>query len=603
MNNWKNTLKCLTLMLMLATLALGCSKKKDDHADEKAELIQITVYSDKTELFMEFNEPVAEEKTPFLIHLTRLSDWQPVAEGALRLIFTPATGAAVSFTVAAPVRPGVYQTELTLAKAGEYALAVIPEGKGYADRIEIPELHVVLKGASHKEHAHEKEPAHDEKKGAGGHDEEKGHGAHDAKEPAHHDEKEGAHGPDEKGEHAEVDHQADQAGADHNDENDHHGEADHHDEEDHHGEADHDEVRGVIYGSGGGSISFPKAQQWNTEFMSRQAQRINLGSYFKTAGELVPVSNREATVSAPLAGVISGAKPLPFIGKKVAKGEVVAFIEPPFTQEGGIGQLTAGYAEAKNRVTLALNEYARAKRLHEAKIAPLKRVEEAELALSSAKAALEPLQRALQSVKAEAGSGRIAVRAPVSGTVVEIAAANGKGVEAGAPILRIINTGTLWLKASLPAADAGKAALASGATFTVTGLEGEFRPSRLVTVNDMLDPQTRTLSVIFEVPNPAGRLKVGMFADVSIRTGAAPNALAVPEDALVEDEGRWFLFIQTAGETFDRREVKVGAKDKGQVQITAGLKDDERVVVKGAYYVKLAATAGKAADPHAGHGH
>jgi RND family efflux transporter MFP subunit len=359
----------------------------------------------------------------------------------------------------------------------------------------------------------------------------------------------------------------------------------------------------VVIGTGGGTIQFLKDQQWNTEFMSRPAEIKDLATYFSTMGELMPVSTAEATVSAPLAGIISGSKTLPFVGKKVARGDVVAYIEPPIRQEGGIGQLTAGYAEAKNRVTLAQKEYERAKRLYDAKIAPLRRVEEAELSLSSAKAALEPLEKALVSVRGEAGSGRIAVRATVSGTVVEINAANGKGVEAGQPILRIINTATLWLKANLPAADAGKAALAAGATFTVTGLEGEFRPSRLVAVGDMLDPQTRTLPVIFEVPNGGSKLKIGMFANVALRTGEAKNALAVPREALVEDEGRWFLFVQTAGEAFERREVKLGAQDKGYAQVIEGLKAHERVVTKGAYYVKLAATAGKGLDPHAGHGH
>lgn len=191
----------------------------------------------------------------------------------------------------------------------------------------------------------------------------------------------------------------------------------------------------------------------------------------------------------------------------------------------------------------------------------------------------------------------------MSGTVVEINSANGKGVEAGQPILRIINTGKLWLKANLPAADSGKAAKAAGATFTVRGLEGEFRPTRLVMVGEMLDPQTRTLPVIFEVPNTESRLKVGMFANVFIRTGDAKNALAVPKESLVEDEGRWFLFVQIAGEAFERREVKLGAQDKGYAQVVDGLKAHERVVSKGAYYVKLAATAGKGIDPHAGHAH
>lgn len=570
-------------LLLLATIVLsGCSKKKQEDVAEKheAESMQLTAYSAKSEVFMEFGEPVAGEKAAFLIHLTRLSDWKPVSGGSLKLVFTPAGGTAVSFTVPAPVRPGIYQTELTLAKAGEYTLAVTPEGKGFADTITIPGIHVLNKGEAHKAHTDSK------------------HAGHDEKEPGH--------GKDEKGDkHAGIENKKMEQNHGHGHDHDEHsgikGHDDHGDHDDHDDHAD--EVSEVIAGTGGGSIAFLKEQQWTIEFMSRPAERREMSTYFSAMGELLPVSNAEAIVSAPLGGIISGSKPLPFIGKKVTRGEVVAYIEPPIRQEGGIGQLTAGYAESKNRVVLAQKEYDRAKRLYEAKIAPLKRVEEAELTLASARAALEPLEKALESIKGDAGNGRIAVRATVSGTVVEISSANGKGIEAGQPIMRIVNTGTLWLKANLPAADSGKAALASGASFTITGLDGEFRPSRLVTVGDMLDPQTRTLPVIFEVPNPGGRLKVGMFANVAIRTGAAQNALAVPRESLVEDEGRWFLFIQTAGEAFERREVKVGAQDKGYAQILEGLKPDERVVAKGAYYVKLAATAGKGIDPHAGHAH
>ena len=557
MKTWRRTLRYLTLLVLSVTLLLGCSSKKqvDAHTEgeEKAESVQITAYSAKSEVFMEFAEPVAGEKAAFLINLTRLADWKPVTEGALKMVFTPANGAPLSFTVPAPARPGIYQAELTLATAGEYSLAIIPEGKGFADQITIPEVHVVRKGAVHKDHADEKHAGHEEKK-------------------AEHDKH--AHSAETHG-----DHDAEES------------------------EADHAEGASVILGTGGGTISFSKEQQWNVEFMSSLPEQKDLGTYFTTMGEVVPVSNAESTVSAPLAGIISGSKPLPFVGKKVAKGEVVAYIDPPISQEGGIGQLSAGYAEAKNRVALAQKEYDRARRLYDSKIAALKRVEEAELALSSAKSALEPLEKALNSIRGDSGNGRIAVRAPVSGTVVEIAAGNGKGVVAGQPILRIINTRTLWLKANLPAADAGKAALAAGATFSVTGLQDEFRPSRLVTVGDMLDPQTRTLPVIFEVANAGGHLKVGMFANVSIRTGEAKNAMAVPKEALVEDEGRWFLFVQTAGEAFERREVKVGAQDKGYAQVVEGLKPHERVVTKGAYYVKLAATAGRGIDPHAGHAH
>ena len=355
------------------------------------------------------------------------------------------------------------------------------------------------------------------------------------------------------------------------------------------------------HSGGGGSIAYLKEQQWVVDFMVAQPVKRDLGSFVTTTGELVPVSNAEATVAAPLSGIISTTKQLPFIGKKVAKGEVVAMIDPPIRPDGGIGQLEAAYAEAKNRVTLAQKEYGRAKRLHEAKIASLKRFEEAEMTLSSTRAALEPLEKAMGSVQGE-GGGRIAVRAPVSGTVVEVTAGAGKGVEAGQSILRIVNTSILWLKANIPATEIGAIGKSLNATFTVAGLTEKFKPSRLVSVGDMLDPQTRTLPVLFEVPNPSGRLKVGLFANVALRIGSVVGALAVPKDALIEDEGRWFVFIQTSGEAFDRREVKTGVEDGGFVQISSGLKGNERVATRGAYYVKQAESAAKGGADQ-GHGH
>ncbi|MFH1029166.1 MAG: efflux RND transporter periplasmic adaptor subunit [Pseudomonadota bacterium] len=511
MSIYKTAMKYMGIVLVLLFTLSGCNHKEQAPAaaaGDEAEPIKVTAYSDKSELFMEYEPPVAGEKTGFLIHLTRLADFKPVTEGGLKMVFTPAAGGEpTSLSLPAPTRTGIYKVEGPLPVPGKYGLKLITDGKGFADEIMVSEVHVLNKG----------------EKPVGGH------------------------------------------------------------------------------AGGEGAIAFLKEQQWPLDFMVTLPVKKDLGSFVTTTGELVPVSNAEATVAAPLAGIISTTKQLPFIGKKVAKGEIVAMIDPPIRPDAGIGQLGAAYAEAKNRAALAQKEYDRAKRLHDAKIAPLKRVEEAESSLSSARAALEPLEKAMVSVKGE-GDGRIAVRAPVSGTVVEVTAGAGKGVEAGQPILRIVNTGTLWLKANLPATELAVAGKSINATFTVAGLTGEFKPSRLVSIGDMLDPQTRTLPVLFEVPNQSGRLKVGLFASVAIRTGSVAGALAVPKDALFEDEGRWFVFIQPSGEAFDRQEVKVGVEDGGFVQITSGLKGDERVVTRGSYYVKQAESAAKGGADQ-GHAH
>ncbi|NTU42905.1 MAG: efflux RND transporter periplasmic adaptor subunit [Nitrospirales bacterium] len=369
-----------------------------------------------------------------------------------------------------------------------------------------------------------------------------------------------------------------------------------------HGEVGHEGEHGHEEGERGGDIVFSKEQQWAVEFMTGPPVRQTVSSTLVAPGEIIPVSTAEAVLSAPLAGIISLSQRLPYAGKKVHKGEVLAVIEPPVIQEGGIGQLSAAYAEAKNRLSLALKEHERAKRLYEAKAAPKRRLEEAELGLETAKAVFEPLEKAMQQLGKGSAGNRVVIRAPFSGVVVEVLASNGKAVEPGQALLRIIDTATLWLRANLPATAVGGLKELDRATCTIAGIEGELLPSRLVTVNEMIDPKTRTAAVIYELDNSAGRLRVGMFADVSISTGRVENSLTLPEEALFEDEGRFFIFVQKEGNLFERREVKAGIRGRGSVQILSGIREDERIVLKGGYYVKLAALSSRMPLDD-GHGH
>ena len=80
-----------------------------------------------------------------------------------------------------------------------------------------------------------------------------------------------------------------------------------------------------------------------------------------------------------------------------------------------------------------------------------------------------------------------------------------------------------------------------------------------------------------------------MFADVFLETESVLTALAVPEEAIVTDRGQTVLFALVHGEMFDRREVTLGIRDGGFVEVKQGLAEGERVVTSGAYAVKLAA--------------
>lgn len=496
------------VIALLFAVVTGCAH---EHAAEQPqeEKVAETLWTEKSELFMEHDAPLPGKKAGFLIHVTKLHDFKPVTEGTLTLTFTPQGGSPLTVTVNAPARPGIYKAEATFPRSGAYAMHIALKGATFSDTTAGPEI-LVAEQAGHPADEH-------------------------------------AHGD-------------------------------------------------------GGAISFLKEQQWTVDFMVEPVARRSLVSSFTAMGEIVPVAHAESTASSPVAGVVSAAQPLPYIGKRVRKGEVLALIEPPVRQEGGIGQLSAAHAEAAGRVVLARKEYERAARLYEAKAAPKRRLEEAELAVSTAQAALDPIERAMADLKSTTSGNRFVVTAPISGAVVEVTSSNGKFIEAGQPLLRIINTSTLWLKAHIPATDIGRLTRLESAAFSVPGVAEAFRTKRLVTENDLVDPATRTVPVLFEVDNPRSLLKAGMFATVAIATGRVADALAVPEEALFEDEGRHFVFVQSEGESFERREVRTGARDKGSVQIVEGLGEGERVVTRGGYYVRLAAQSTRLPDAH-GHAH
>lgn len=503
-------MRYIAFLLFFAVIVTGCSSKQKAVEVHEEETISRTVWTDKSEMFMEYDKPKPGNKAAFLVHLTNLKDFKAVSEGPLTLSFTPEQGEPVTVTVDKPQKPGIFKFEVTFKQPGAYILTASLKGKAFTDEISVSEINVI---------------------------------SGDGKQNESHQE-----------------------------------------------------------GEAGGDISFLKEQQWTVDFMVGLPIKQQVFSSFVATGEIMPAANAEATLSAPLSGTLSLSKQLPYIGKKVGKDEVLAVIEPPISQQGGIGSLTASYAEAKNRIVLAQKEHERAKRLYEAKAVPKRRLEEAELSLESAKTAFEPLDRAVQELKQGAPGNKVIIRAPFSGTVVELFTANGKAIDAGQPVLRLINTSTVWLKANVPATEIGSLRTLDKASFTIPGIEGELKPSRLVTVNDVVDLKTRTVPVIFEIANNAGRLKVGMFADVSIKTGHAENALTLPDEAFFEDEGRFFVFLQRQGEAFERREVKTGIRGSGIVQVLSGIKEDERVVLRGGYYVKLASLSSRMPQGH-GHDH
>ena len=92
-----------------------------------------------------------------------------------------------------------------------------------------------------------------------------------------------------------------------------------------------------------------------------------------------------------------------------------------------------------------------------------------------------------------------------------------------------------------------------------------------------------------------------MFADVAIETERADDLVAIPESAIVEEDGRPTAYVLLDGESFQKRDLELGIRDSGYVQVKQGLKEGERVVTKGAYAIRLASVS--SVIPAHGHAH
>ena len=106
---------------------------------------------------------------------------------------------------------------------------------------------------------------------------------------------------------------------------------------------------------------------------------------------------------------------------------------------------------------------------------------------------------------------------------------------------------------------------------------------------------------MFEIKNN-GVLLAGSFVELFIKTRSDEQGIMVPNTAIVEEMGRHFVFVQTKPELYEKRAVSLGMTDGSSTLVTGGLEAGERIVSRGAIYVKLVQGSGKL-DPHAGHVH
>jgi Cu(I)/Ag(I) efflux system membrane fusion protein len=154
----------------------------------------------------------------------------------------------------------------------------------------------------------------------------------------------------------------------------------------------------------------------------------------------------------------------------------------------------------------------------------------------------------------------------------------------GVALYKLADLSVVWLYADVYEYELPFVRLGQQASVQLASMPGETFTGRAVYIYPSLNPETRTAKVRFEIPNPHGKLKPEMYANVEIKVSLG-RKLAVPEGAIIDTGVRQIAIVDKGSGYFEPREVKVGSKVENYYEVIKGLKAGERVVTSANFLV------------------
>lgn len=283
----------------------------------------------------------------------------------------------------------------------------------------------------------------------------------------------------------------------------------------------------------------------------------------------------------------------------VAPGQFVQAGQPLLTVTSpDYSAARSAYIKARDAFALTEKLYTRAQDLFAHGAIALADLQQAESNNTQAHADMESSADALRALgvkdpdalikKVVPSTAEIPVPAPVTGEIVERLVGPGQLLQSGATqCFTISNTNTVWVLVNVYQIDLPFVHL--GDTVEVnTDSYPELFHGKISYIAPALDPNTRTLQARIVTQNPGKKLKKDMYVTALVKAGTIPDAITVPDAAILRDtENQTFVYVQVNANQFARRVVTVGQTKQGQTQVTSGLKEGEHVVGEGSLFLQF----------------
>ncbi|GFD72722.1 hemolysin D [Tenacibaculum sp. KUL113] len=319
----------------------------------------------------------------------------------------------------------------------------------------------------------------------------------------------------------------------------------------------------------------------------------SLSGVVKANGQLEVPPQYEATVTAILGGNVSSIKVIE--GDKVSKGQTLAYLSHP-----DLSQIQTNYIKTYNRMQFLEKEYERQKRLYEEKVGSGKTFQQTESEYQSIKAEVKGYESQLRQLNISASkimNGEIyeyiPVTSPIAGYIEKVKIQMGQYVAPQIPMFEIVDNEHIHADLMVFEKDIHKVKKGQKISFTLESVPGSNLTGEIYSVGKQFEQNPKAVHIHAEIDKKEDFLIPGMYINGKIRTGEAP-VTALPEDAIIEEGGKPFIFIaqkhlEDGKVEWELKplEVRRGITEDGWVEIKLlePLSKDAQVVFNNAYYL------------------
>jgi membrane fusion protein, copper/silver efflux system len=175
--------------------------------------------------------------------------------------------------------------------------------------------------------------------------------------------------------------------------------------------------------------------------------------------------------------------------------------------------------------------------------------------------------------------------APRDGVVLERNAIEGMRAQPGDVLFRVADTSLVWATIDVAERDLGALRTGQPVVVRARGFAGREFAGKISVIYPQVNRETRTVRVRVELENPDAALLPDMYVDAEIDTGSPKAVLSVPESAVLDTGSRQAAFVEKGQGRFEPRDIKLGHRGGGYVEIREGIAEGEPVVVSANFLI------------------